>query len=64
MEATRQKAMAPKTPPIEVEYKYFYDTAPTNATKHRMKTDPGYLAWLENTGALAPRSNADASRNA
>jgi hypothetical protein len=64
MEAERQKAMAPKTPPIEVEYLRFYNNSPANATKLRMKTDPGYLTWLEREGILNPRSTTDASRNA
>lgn len=60
MEEQRAKQQAPKMPPVEVEYAHFYDTAPTNDTRKRMKTDAGYLAWLEKTGVLTPRSNADA----
>ena len=60
MEEQRAKQQAPKVPPVEVEYAYFYNTAPTNDTRKRMKSDAGYLTWLEKTGVLTPRSNADA----
>lgn len=62
MEAERQKAQAPKTPPIEVEYLRFYNNSPTNATRKRIQTDPGFMEWVQREGLLNMRSNADVSR--
>jgi hypothetical protein len=56
MEARREAQQAPKTPPIQVEYERFYSAASSTQVKHRMKTDPEFLDWLNNSGALAPRS--------
>jgi hypothetical protein len=61
MESQREARPGPKTPPAELDFQYFYETAPTAQTKKRMQTDPEFYAWLTRTGALAHRSNANAS---
>jgi hypothetical protein len=57
-ELQRQRAIRerPKTPPAEIEYQRFYETAPTAETKKRMAKDEGFMAWLDKSGALALRS--------
>ena len=60
LNANRAAAQAPKIPVAEIQYANFYNSAPTSDTRKRMKTDSGYLGWLEKTGVLTPRSNADA----
>jgi hypothetical protein len=64
MEARRAEFQKPKTPPIQIEYQNFYEKSSSAAIKDRLRSDPEFLDWLNSTGALAPRSTTDASRNA
>ena len=50
MDAQRAQAQVPKTPPAEIEYRRFYDNSPTNATRMRMKQDPGFSSWANKEG--------------
>jgi hypothetical protein len=62
MEARRAEFQKPKMPPAEVEYLNFYNNSPTNATRKRIQTDPGFMEWAQRAGLLNMRSNADVSR--
>jgi hypothetical protein len=60
MDATRQKATAPKTPPAEIEYLWYYDNSPANAVRKRVETDTGFAAWAKQAGIFDMRSNVNA----
>jgi hypothetical protein len=62
MEAQRAARQAPKTPPVEVIYLQFYNTASASQVNGRKATDPDFYQWMVREGLVINTRSAENAR--